>query len=119
MLEVNEESVDPEVENFSMWNVGKKFWLGTKVEQIHVHFLSEGDLDIATEEERHTQLKDDLIFRQVDSIDLGQEWRDQWLEDLELEVCGMVTKPNMGRRLDDYMCQEHLDRAVLELQTLD
>jgi len=119
MLKINEESVDPEVEDFSMWNVGKKFWLGTKVEQIHVHFLSEGDLDIATEEERRAQLKDDLIFRQVDCVDLGQERWDQWLEDLELEVGGMVTKPNMGRRLDDYMCQEHLDRAVLELQTLD
>ena len=102
-----------------MWNMGKKCRLGTKVKQIHVHFLGEGDLDVATEEERRAQLKDYIIFRQVDCVDLGQEWWDKGLEDLELKVCRMVTKPNMGRRLDDYMCQEHLDRAVLELQTLD
>ena len=31
VLKVNKESIDPEVENLSMWNVGKKFRLGTEV----------------------------------------------------------------------------------------
>ena len=40
------------------------------------------------------------------------------VEDLKLEVGGMMTKPYVGRRLDDNVRHEHLDRAVLELQTL-
>ena len=71
MLEINEVSVNPEVEDFSMWNVGKKFWLGTKVEQIHVHFLGEGNFYMPTEEERSTQLEEYLLFSQVDCVDLG------------------------------------------------
>ena len=62
MLEINKESIEPEVEELPMGNMGEELGLGTQVEQVHVQFLAQGDLHVPAEEERGDQLKIDLFL---------------------------------------------------------
>ena len=119
MLEINKESAEPEVEEFAMWNVAQELRLGTQVEKVHVQLLTEGNLNIPTQEKRGTQVKNDSPVGQVDGVHLRHEGWDKGLINLELDVSRVVPKPNVGRRLDHYVGKKHLDRKVTEQKALE